>query len=201
MYRRFIKNILDFITAFIGLIVTLPIIILISIVLSLLNNGRILFVQKRPGKHGLAFNTYKFKTMNDKCDTNGALLPDKYRISRFGHFLRKTSLDELPQLFNVLKGEISLVGPRPLLMEYLPLYNELQKRRHELKPGITGWAQVNGRNAISWNKKFELDVWYVNNCTFWLDIKILFLTLIKNFSFGDVNASDDITMEKFTGNN
>lgn len=160
----------------------------------------ILFKQQRPGLHGKPFYLYKFRTMTDERDENGKLLPDHLRLTSFGKFLRKYSLDELPQLFNVLKGDISLVGPRPLLMEYLELYTPEQARRHEVKPGITGWAQVNGRNAISWEEKFKLDVWYVDNRTFWLDIKILFLTVIKVLKKEGINQSEYVTMEKFAGN-
>ena len=160
----------------------------------------ILFKQQRPGLHGKPFYLYKFRTMTDERDENGELLPDHLRLTPFGQFLRKYSLDELPQLFNVLKGDISLVGPRPLLMEYLELYTPEQARRHEVKPGITGWAQVNGRNAISWEEKFKLDVWYVDNRTFWLDIKILFLTVIKVLKKEGINQSEYVTMEKFVGN-
>lgn len=160
----------------------------------------VLFKQQRPGLHGKPFYLYKFRTMTDERDENGELLPDHLRLTPFGQFLRKYSLDELPQLFNVLKGDISLVGPRPLLMEYLELYTPEQARRHEVKPGITGWAQVNGRNAISWEEKFKLDVWYVDNRTFWLDIKILFLTVIKVLKKEGINQSEYVTMEKFTGN-
>ncbi|MBB6284649.1 sugar transferase EpsL [Geobacillus subterraneus] len=159
-----------------------------------------MFKQQRPGLHGKPFYLYKFRTMMDERDGKGELLPDHVRLTPFGQLLRKYSLDELPQLFNVLKGDISLVGPRPLLMEYLELYTPEQARRHEVKPGITGWAQVNGRNAISWEEKFKLDVWYVDNRTFWLDIKILFLTVIKVLKKEGINQSEYVTMEKFAGN-
>ncbi len=201
MYAKIIKPLFDFLAAFIGILLCSPVLIIIWLVLAILNKGKVLFIQQRPGKHGKPFNTFKFKTMNDKRDTNGELLPDYMRITAFGNFMRKSSLDELPQLFNVLIGELSLIGPRPLLMEYLPLYSKEQNRRHMMKPGITGWAQVNGRNAISWEKKFELDVWYVDNCSFLLDIKILFLTIGKLISSSNVNASEHLTMERFTGNN
>ena len=160
-----------------------------------------MFKQNRPGFKGEIFSFYKFRTMTDKHNSNGLLLPDKDRITPLGNFLRKTSLDELPSLFNVLKGDISLVGPRPLLVEYLELYSPEQARRHDVKPGITGWAQVNGRNAISWEKKFELDLWYVNNYSFWVDIKILLFTIVKVIKREGVNQSNEITMEKFNGNN
>jgi lipopolysaccharide/colanic/teichoic acid biosynthesis glycosyltransferase len=166
----------------------------------LTNNKKIFFVQTRPGKDEKTFSIFKFKTMNDKKNANGELLADKERISRIGRFLRKSSFDELPQLINILKGDLSFVGPRPLLVEYLPLYNEFQKRRHEVKPGITGWAQVNGRNAISWHEKFNYDVWYVDHISFFIDIKILLLTLVKVIKSEGINASDSSTMDVFIGN-
>lgn len=159
----------------------------------------IIFKQKRPGLYGKPFYVYKFRTMTDEKDENGKLLPDEVRLTKTGKIIRKLSLDELPQLFNVLKGELSLVGPRPLLMEYLPLYTTEQARRHEVKPGITGWAQVNGRNAISWEEKFALDVWYVDNQSFWLDMKILFMTVIKVFKREGISQEGQATIEKFTG--
>lgn len=159
----------------------------------------IIFKQKRPGLYGKPFFVYKFRTMTDEKDENGNLLPDEVRLTKTGRIIRKLSLDELPQLFNVLKGELSLVGPRPLLMEYLPLYTSEQDRRHEVKPGITGWAQVNGRNAISWEEKFALDVWYVDNQSFWLDMKILFMTVIKVFKREGISQEGQATIEKFTG--
>lgn len=159
----------------------------------------ILFRQKRPGKDEKIFGIYKFRTMTNEKDADGNLLPDEQRLVGIGKFIRSTSLDELPQLFNVLKGEMSFVGPRPLLIEYLDLYNETQKRRHDVKPGITGWAQVNGRNAISWEQKFEYDVWYVDNQSFWLDMKILWMTFLKVVKRSDISSSSSATMEKFTG--
>lgn len=159
----------------------------------------VLFRQQRPGLHGKPFMMYKFRTMTDSMDTNGNLLADDERLPSFGRFLRSSSLDELPELFNVLKGDMSLVGPRPLLMEYLPLYSPLQARRHEILPGITGWAQINGRNAISWEEKFKLDVWYVDNQSLWLDLKIIFLTFIKVFRREGISHEGQATMEKFTG--
>ena len=164
------------------------------------NKGKIWFIQTRPGRNEQLFKVIKFKTMNDACDVTGKLLPDDIRLTRVGKMIRTTSLDELPQLINVLKGEMSVVGPRPLLVEYLPLYNDQQKRRHNVKPGITGWAQVNGRNAISWQQKFALDIWYVDHQSFWLDIKILFLTVIKVFQAEGINSATSLTMEKFRGN-
>jgi sugar transferase EpsL len=161
----------------------------------------IFFKQIRPGLKGEPFIIYKFRTMTDEKDTEGYLLPDRNRLTKFGSFLRKTSLDELPSLFNVLKGDMSLIGPRPLLMHYLPLYDESQKRRHEVKPGITGWAQVNGRNTLTWKKKFELDVWYIENRSFWLDLKILILTFYKVIKRQGISASGEATMKPFSGNN
>lgn len=202
MYKYFFKQFLDFIISLIGLIVLLPFILIIWVLL-IMANGKsgAFFTQIRPGKGGLLFKVIKFKTMNDKQDQQGHLLPDNDRITTIGRFVRSLSLDELPQLINVLKGEMSLVGPRPLLIEYLPFYSQEQARRHEVKPGITGWAQVNGRNAISWKKKFEYDVWYVDNMSFWLDMKILYLTVKKVFVRDGINASENVTMEPFNGNN
>ncbi len=170
------------------------------LLLLIANNGKPFFLQQRPGKNEKIFTVIKFKTMNDKKDENGNLLPDEERLTTIGKFIRKTSLDEIPQLLNVIKGDMSLVGPRPLLVEYLPLYNEFEKRRHEVKPGITGWAQVNGRNAISWQQKFEYDVWYVDHLSFGLDMKILFMTFVKVFKSEGINAAGSATMEKFKGN-
>jgi lipopolysaccharide/colanic/teichoic acid biosynthesis glycosyltransferase len=164
------------------------------------NRGNPFFIQIRPGKNEKHFRLIKFKTMTDERDDNGELLPDQERLTKTGKFIRKTSLDELPQLFNVVKGDMSFVGPRPLLVEYLPLYNEEQRKRHLVKPGITGWAQVNGRNAISWPDKFKLDVWYVENQSFWLDLKILWMTFIKVLKAEGISGRDSVTMEKFKGN-
>ena len=172
MYKVLFKPVMDFLLAFFGLIVMAPVFVIIYLLLYFNNQGKPFFFQLRPGKNEKLFSIIKFKTMNDKKDSNGNLLSDINRLTKVGVFVRKTSLDEFPQLINVLKGEMSLIGPRPLLPEYLPLYNEFQKRRHEVKPGLTGWAQVNGRNAISWREKFELDVWYVNNQSMFLDLKI-----------------------------
>ena len=177
-----------------------PIIVFVIVFLAVSNQGDVFFVQKRPGKNEKIFKIFKFKTMNDKKDENGNLLPDEVRLTPIGRFIRKTSLDELPQLLNVLKGEMSLIGPRPLLVSYLPLYNDMQKKRHLVRPGITGWAQVNGRNAISWDKKFEYDVWYVENRSFWLDLKILFLTIQKVIKSDGISSDSSATMEVFTGN-
>jgi lipopolysaccharide/colanic/teichoic acid biosynthesis glycosyltransferase len=195
------KRLFDIMISLTLLVLLSPIFFLVFIVLFIANNGKFLFLQDRPGIHGKIFKLIKFKTMTDKKDNNGNLLTDTDRITIIGKFIRKTSLDELPQLFNVLKGDMSLIGPRPLLEQYLPLYNETQRRRHEVKPGITGWAQVNGRNTISWQQKFEYDVWYVDNISFWLDIKILLLTIRKVFKSEGINQNNEATMEAFTGNN
>lgn len=202
MYSHFFKRLIDFIIAFFALAIVWPILLLISIWLHFANKGAgIFFLQERPGKDEKIFKIIKFKTMTDERGTDGNLLPDKERLTKVGKFVRSTSIDELPQLINVLKGDMALVGPRPLLTQYLPLYNKEQMRRHEVRPGITGWAQVNGRNAISWTKKFELDVWYVNNLSFCLDLKILFLTIKKVFYRVDINSANDVTMEDFDGTN
>lgn len=195
------KRLFDIMISLTLLVLLSPIFFLVFIVLFIANSGKSLFLQDRPGIHGKIFKLIKFKTMTDKKDNNGNLLTDTDRITIIGKFIRKTSLDELPQLFNVLKGDMSLIGPRPLLEQYLPLYNETQRRRHEVKPGITGWAQVNGRNTISWQQKFEYDVWYVDNISFWLDIKILLLTIRKVFKSEGINQNNEATMEAFTGNN
>ena len=201
MYPQFFKPLIDKTIAGILLLLTLPITLLVSGLLYFYNDGKAFFFQLRPGLHGQIFRIWKFKTMNDRKNKQGQLLPDHERLTAVGKWVRKTSLDELPQLINVLKGDMSLVGPRPLLVEYLPLYNLRQQRRHEVKPGITGWAQVNGRNAISWQQKFEYDVWYVENLSFFLDLKILWLTAMKVVKSEGINASQTMTMEKFTGNN
>ncbi len=201
MYKNIIKPFLDFLLAGIGLIILSPVFLLITIILFFLNSGKPFFVQERPGKNEKIFKLIKFKTMTDAKDENGNLLPDEKRLTRFGRFLRKTSLDELPQLINVIKGDMSLIGPRPLLVDYLPIYNDFQRRRHEVKPGITGWAQVNGRNAISWTKKFEYDVFYVDNLSFLLDMKIFFLTLWKVIKRSDVREGGSSEIEFFNGHN
>lgn len=201
MYRKIIKPILDILLASIGLIILSPVFLLITIILYFVNSGKPFFVQERPGKNEKIFKLIKFKTMTDAKDENGNLLPDDKRITRIGRFIRKTSLDEIPQLINVLKGDMSLIGPRPLLVQYLPLYSDFQRRRHEVKPGITGWAQVNGRNAISWKKKFEYDVYYVDNLNFLLDLKILFLTVWKVIKREDVREGGDSEVEYFNGHN
>jgi len=202
MNRVIIIRISDILFAFILLIVALiPIFIIIILLYFKHGASEVFFMQYRPGRNEKIFRLIKFKTMNNKCDASGNILPDAERLTSIGRFIRKTSLDELPQLINVLKGDMSLVGPRPLLVEYLPLYNEHQKRRHEVKPGITGWAQVNGRNAISWQEKFDLDVWYVDHCSFSLDMKILWLTILKVFKREGINQAGQATVEKFNGYN
>jgi lipopolysaccharide/colanic/teichoic acid biosynthesis glycosyltransferase len=201
MYKFFIKPTIDFLFTLIILCLTWPGLILLALIVSIQNIGTPFFKQIRPGKNGKLFTIYKFKTMRDTRDDQGNLLPDNQRLTAIGKIVRKLSLDELPQLWNILKGEMSFVGPRPLLPEYLPLYNLEQQKRHWVKPGITGWAQVNGRNAISWQQKFEYDKWYVVHQSFKLDIKILFMTINKIFHTQEVNASNQITMDRFEGNN
>lgn len=200
MYKQFVKRILDLFASTIGFLLLLPVFLIILILLFFANQGMPFFFQTRPGKNGRIFKVIKFKTMNDKRGNNGELLPDADRLSPIGSFVRKTSLDEIPQLMNVIKGDMSLVGPRPLLVEYLPLYNDIQKRRHEVKPGITGWAQVNGRNAISWEQKFTYDIWYVDHISFGLDVKILLMTILKVFKREGISQSGQATMSKFEGN-
>jgi lipopolysaccharide/colanic/teichoic acid biosynthesis glycosyltransferase len=200
MYKQFFKRIFDFITTLVGFILLSPIFIIVTIALFFANRGKPFFFQMRPGRGERIFKIIKFKTMNDRKDAEGNLLPDADRLTSIGKFVRKTSLDEIPQLLNVIKGDMSLIGPRPLLIEYLPLYNNFQKRRHEIRPGITGWAQVNGRNAISWQQKFEYDVWYVDHVSLLLDIRIFFLTIQKIFKREGINSTTNATMEKFEGN-
>lgn len=194
------KRFLDLASVSIGLLLVAPILLLVVLVILLKLGKPIFFKQKRPGLNGNPFMMHKFRTMTNETDEKGNLLPNDQRLTRFGKFLRSTSLDELPELINVLKGDMSLVGPRPLLMEYLLLYNEQQARRHEVKPGITGWAQVNGRNAISWEQKFDYDVWYVENQSLWLDIKILFITVLKVFNRDGIAHKGDVAMPRFKGN-
>ncbi len=196
-----LKSLYDKILALILIILFSPIYIIVSLLIWWKMESPILFRQKRPGYKEKIFGIYKFRTMTNEKDQNGELLPDEKRLVGVGKFIRSTSLDELPQLFNVLKGEMSFVGPRPLLIEYLPLYNAQQKRRHDVLPGITGWAQVNGRNAISWEQKFEYDVWYVDNQSFWLDMKILWMTFLKVVKRSDISSDTSATMEKFRGSN
>ena len=197
MYQNILKPLLDFIGALFLLLIASPIMLLVLIILLFTNGGSPFFLQKRPGKNEKIFTIIKFKTMNNKTDETGKLLPDSERLTAFGKFIRSSSLDELPQLINVLIGDMSFVGPRPLLPEYLPLYNEFQKQRHNVKPGITGWAQINGRNAIIWSQKFEYDVWYVNHQSFWLDIKILFKTIEKVFKKDGIAQEGQATAEPF----
>ena len=199
MYAAVIKPFLDTLVALIILVIALPLLLCAMVALAFANRGSIWFLQPRPGKDGKIFRVIKFKTMTDQRDAAGVLLPDDKRLTATGKFLRKTSLDELPQLINVVKGDMSIVGPRLLLVEYLPLYSTEQRRRHDVRPGITGWAQINGRNAISWKQKFELDVWYVMNMSFVLDMRILFLTFIKVFRAEGISSATSATMEKFTG--
>lgn len=201
LYTIFFKRLFDIIFSAAMLIIASPIIFLLIFILFFVNKGNPLFLQKRPGKDERIFKIVKFKTMNDKKDESGNLLPDEKRITAIGKIIRGTSIDEILQLVNVLKGDMSLVGPRPLLVEYLSLYNEEQKRRHLVRPGITGWAQVNGRNAISWQKKFELDIWYVENISLLLDVRILFYTVIKVIRKKDINSSNSVSIEKFNGQN
>ncbi|WP_214073660.1 sugar transferase [Mucilaginibacter sp. dw_454] len=197
VYRDFFKPVIDLFISVIAFVILLPIFVLVLLLLCIANQGSPFFFQPRPGENARIFKVIKFKTMNDRCDASGNLLPDEIRLTKIGKFARKTSLDELPQLLNVIKGDMSLIGPRPLLVEYLSLYNQTEKRRHEVKPGITGWAQVNGRNAISWEQKFKFDVWYVDHISFSLDIKILWLTLIKVFKSEGVNQEGFATAKKF----
>jgi len=201
MYKLFFKNMLDFVVALIGLFLLSPILIIVIVGLYFANNGKPFFFQLRPGKNEKLFKIIKFKTMNEKKDTAGILLPDAERLTTIGQFVRKTSLDEIPQLLNVLKGDMSIVGPRPLLPQYLQLYSEEQNKRHQVKPGITGWAQVNGRNAISWEQKFEYDVWYVTHCSLILDIKIVLMTVKKVFVSEGISQEGQVTMEFFKGTN
>lgn len=201
MYKNYFKRLFDFLAAFFGLVLLSPIFIIVMVGLYFANQGKPFFFQARPGLNEKIFKIIKFKTMNDKKDAQGNLLPDAERLTSVGAFVRKTSLDEIPQLINVLKGDMSLIGPRPLLPQYLPLYNEEQKRRHEVRPGITGWAQVNGRNAISWKKKFELDVWYVDHVSFKTDLKVFFTTFKKVFQSEGISQEGQATAEPFNGNN
>jgi lipopolysaccharide/colanic/teichoic acid biosynthesis glycosyltransferase len=199
MYISFFKTVIDFIISFLIILIFSPIILIIWLLVYFKLGNPALFGQLRPGKNERVFRLYKFRTMTEQRDFKGELLPDKDRLTKFGMFLRKSSLDELPQFFNVLKGDLSLVGPRPLLIDYLPLYNEIQRRRHLVKPGITGWAQINGRNLITWEDKFKLDLYYVENISFSLDIKILFKTVSKVLTRKNINTDEGLTMEKFKG--
>lgn len=202
MYKHFFKRFFDFWISLIVLIIISPILLVVTIWLHFANKGAgAFFTQDRPGKDGKIFKVIKYKTMTDERDENGELLPDEVRLTKVGKFVRSTSIDELPQLLNVLKGDMALIGPRPLLPEYLPLYSKKQARRHEVRPGISGWAQCHGRNAISWTEKFKLDVWYVDHCTLWTDIKIIFITIKNVLLRKDINSETAATMEAFNGNN
>lgn len=202
MYKHFFKRVFDFLLSVVALLLIGWLLIIIAIWLHFANKGAgAFFFQDRPGKDAKIFKVIKFKTMTDKRDVEGNLLPDEQRLTKVGRFVRSTSIDELPQLINVLTGDMALIGPRPLLPQYLPLYNAEQARRHEIRPGITGWAQVHGRNAISWTDKFKLDVWYVDHCTFWTDIKVIFLTIKNVLMRKDINSATAATMEAFNGHN
>lgn len=202
MYKNCFKRMIDCCLAMVAIVVLSPVMAAVAVLLAVANKGaEVVFTQTRPGKNGRLFKVMKFKTMTDERDENGNLLPDAQRLTKTGKFIRSTSLDELPQLFNVLKGDMALIGPRPLLPQYLPLYSKEQARRHDVRPGITGWAQVHGRNAISWKKKFELDVWYVDHCSFWLDLKIILLTVKKVVVREGITKEGQATTEFFNGNN
>lgn len=202
MYKHFFKRLLDILISGLALLLIGWFLILVAIFLHFANKGAgAFFFQERPGKDERIFKVIKFKTMTDERDANGNLLPDEKRLTKVGKFVRSTSVDELPQLINVFKGDMSLIGPRPLLVQYLPLYNAEQKRRHEVRPGISGWAQCHGRNAISWTEKFKLDVWYVDHCTLWTDIKVIFITIKNVLMRKDINSATAATMEAFNGNN
>ncbi|WP_417570397.1 sugar transferase [Phocaeicola coprocola] len=202
MYKNCFKRMIDCCLAMVAIVVLSPVMAAVAVLLAVANKGAgVVFTQTRPGKNGRLFKVMKFKTMTDERDENGDLLPDAQRLTKTGKFIRSTSLDELPQLFNVLKGDMALIGPRPLLPQYLPLYSKEQARRHDVRPGITGWAQVHGRNAISWKKKFELDVWYVDHCSFWLDLKIILLTVKKVVVREGITKEGQATTEFFNGNN
>lgn len=202
MYKHFLKRLIDFIIALCALVVIWPVLVCIAVWLHFANKGAgAFFFQERPGKGAKIFKVIKFKTMTDERDVDGKLLPDAQRLTKVGRIVRSTSLDELPQLINVLKGDMALIGPRPLLPKYLPLYSKEQYRRHEVRPGITGWAQVNGRNNISWKKKFELDVWYVDNCSFGLDLRIIFKTILKVILKEDISKEGEATTVAFDGTN
>lgn len=202
MYKHFFKRFFDFIISLIAVICISPILLVVTIWLHFANKGAgAFFFQERPGKNAKIFRVIKFKTMTDERDEKGELLPDEVRLTKVGKFVRSTSIDELPQLINVLKGDMALIGPRPLLVQYLPLYSPEQARRHEVRPGISGWAQCHGRNAISWSEKFKLDVWYVDHCTLWTDIKVIFITIKNVLMRKDINSATSATMEVFNGNN
>mgnify|MGYP001145942641 CR=1 FL=1 len=201
MYKLFFKRIIDFLVALVGLIILSPLFVIVFALLSFANRGNPFFLQKRPGLNERIFTIVKFKTMTDEKDKEGRLLPDNVRLTTIGNFVRKTSLDELPQLINVIIGDMSLIGPRPLLVEYLELYSSEQKKRHLVRPGITGWAQINGRNLISWEEKFKYDIWYVENLSFWLDVKIVLKTIKKVLKSEGINTGENMIMNRFKGNN
>ncbi len=199
MYPKYVKRLLDIMISLCALVILSPVLLIVAVLVRVKLGSPVIFCQRRPGYHEKIFNLYKFRSMTDARDENGELLPDEIRLTKFGKVLRATSLDELPELWNILKGDMSLIGPRPLLVKYLPLYNDFQKQRHNVKPGLTGWAQVNGRNAISWEQRFEFDVYYVNNISFLFDLKILFQTVAVVFRHSDINSATDATMEAFKG--
>ena len=201
MYRKFFKRFIDLTAGLIAFVILLPVFLILTVLLWFSNNGTVFYTQLRPGKACKPFSVVKFKTMNDARDASGNLLPDDQRLTGIGQIVRSTSLDEIPQLLNVITGDMSLIGPRPLLMEYVSIYSAEQRRRHEVRPGITGWAQINGRNTISWREKFELDVWYVDNLSFFLDVKIVLITLVKVIRAEGISGRGVATAERFTGNN
>ena len=199
MYQKYIKRLLDIIISFTALVILSPVLLIVAFLVRIKLGSPVIFHQDRPGYHEKVFKLCKFRSMTDARDEHGNLLPDEVRLTKFGKALRATSLDELPELWNILKGDMSLIGPRPLLVKYLPLYNEFQRHRHDVRPGLTGWAQINGRNTISWEQRFEYDVYYVNHISFWMDVKILFQTVAVVFRHNDINSATDATMEAFTG--
>ena len=198
-YEKFVKRFFDIIISFTALVILSPVLLIVALLVKIKLGSPVIFHQQRPGYHEKIFGLCKFRTMTDERDENGELLPDAVRLTKFGKALRATSLDELPELWNILKGDMSLIGPRPLLVKYLPLYNDFQKQRHDVRPGLTGWAQVNGRNTISWEQRFEYDVYYVEHMSFLIDLKILFQTVAVVFKHNDINSATDATMEAFTG--
>ena len=198
-YEKYIKRLLDFTLSILALIILSPVLLVTALLVRIKLGSPIIFHQERPGKSEKIFRLYKFRSMTDECDENGNLLPDDERLTRFGRTLRSTSLDELPELWNILRGDMSIVGPRPLLVKYLPLYNEEQRHRHDVRPGLTGWAQANGRNAISWEEKFKLDVWYVQHISFLVDVKVIFMTVKKVFCRDGISSETSVTMEEFSG--
>ena len=198
-YEKYIKRLLDFTLSFLALIILSPVLLVTALLVRIKLGSPIIFHQERPGKSEKIFRLYKFRSMTDECDENGNLLPDDERLTRFGRTLRSTSLDELPELWNILRGDMSIVGPRPLLVKYLPLYNEEQRHRHDVRPGLTGWALANGRNAISWEEKFKLDVWYVQHISFLVDVKVIFMTVKKVFCRDGISSETSVTMEEFSG--